>query len=76
MTVHEAALKLEVSDSTVYSLTRHGLLGCSRIGMGRGRIIITDSDLHEFLERCRKKPLHLPCPAGLKPLTLRCAAKK
>jgi excisionase family DNA binding protein len=49
MTVREVAERLEVSPATVYALIAAGRLRCSRIGLGRGVIRISDEQLAEYL---------------------------
>ena len=50
MKVHEAARILSVSESTIYTLVRQGLLRAHRIGAGRGVIRISDSAISEYLD--------------------------
>ena len=49
MTVREAAVRLEISASLVYSLVAAGKLRHYRMGLGRGAIRIPDSAIAEFL---------------------------
>ena len=49
MTVKQASEKLEVSVATVYALVAGGMLRCSRIGLGRGVIRISEDQLIEYL---------------------------
>ena len=53
MTVKEAAARLRVSPSLVYGLIGKGLVRYVRIGLGRGRIRISDDDLAAFVAECR-----------------------
>ena len=48
MTVKQAAERLEVSRSTIYGLVAARKLRCSRIGLGRGAIRITEEQLDEY----------------------------
>jgi excisionase family DNA binding protein len=48
MNVRQAAERLEVSASLVYSLISTGRLRCSRHGLGRGCIRISDDQLEEY----------------------------
>ena len=61
MTVREAARRLEISPSLCYRLLAEDRLKCVRIGMAgrRGKIIIRESDLREFL-----RTLETPSPSG------------
>lgn len=54
LTVDQAANRLQVSGSIVYSLIEAGKLACHRIGLGRGTIRISVADLDAFLESCRQ----------------------
>lgn len=56
MTVEEAAKQLECSAALVYKLCGKGEIGYTRIGFGRGKIMITDGDLSEYLELRRVHP--------------------
>jgi excisionase family DNA binding protein len=49
VTVRQAAARLEVSVSTVYSLVAAGKLRCYRIGNGRGAIRIDEVHIGAFL---------------------------
>lgn len=49
MKVKEAARRMEVSPATVYALVASGRLRCSRIGIGRGTIRISDDQLADYL---------------------------
>ena len=60
MTVQEAADKLEVSRACVYALCRQRMIGHSRIGVGRGSIRISESDLAVFRESARAKAMIAP----------------
>jgi excisionase family DNA binding protein len=51
--VPEVAKQLNCSISTVYGLVDTGKLVAYRIGLGRGALRITESDLTTFLESCR-----------------------
>ncbi len=52
MTVKQAADRLEVSQSLVYSLISSGKIRFCRVGHGRGRIRIPDDAIGEYLARC------------------------
>jgi excisionase family DNA binding protein len=60
MNVRQAAVRLEVSVSTVYGLIAVGNLRCYRIGTGRGAIRIDESQIEAFLSgaesRSRQEP--------------------
>jgi excisionase family DNA binding protein len=53
LTVDQTAERLQVSKSIVYSLIERGKLVCYRIGLGRGTIRVSVSDLENFLTNCR-----------------------
>jgi excisionase family DNA binding protein len=52
MTVKQAAERLEISVSLVYSLIASRKLRFCRVGNGRGRIRIPDDAIEEYLARC------------------------
>lgn len=52
MTVKQAAERLEISPSLVYSLVAGGKLRYCRVGHGRGRIRIPEDAIGEYLARC------------------------
>ncbi len=56
MTVREAAIRLSVSESTVYALVRNGLLRCVRNGLGRGTVRISAEQLQQYLEGAAVPP--------------------
>lgn len=56
MTVQEAADRLGVGQSTVYSLCRTRKLGHCRVGLRRGTIRITPEDLDAYLASVRVEP--------------------
>jgi len=63
VTVKQAATRLEVSQATVYALVAAGKLRCSRVGLGRGVIRISDEQLAEYL--CAAEPrTGPPAPAA------------
>ncbi len=66
--VPEVAKQLNCSISTVYGLVDAGKLVAYRIGVGRGALRITESDLLAFLESCRtKKAERTPKPSRPRP---------
>jgi excisionase family DNA binding protein len=54
VTVREAAERLEVSVSLTYRLIAAGKLRCSRHGLGRGAIRISEAELAEYLASAEK----------------------
>jgi excisionase family DNA binding protein len=60
--VGDVAQQLEVSTSTVYALIAAGRLRCSRVGLGRGVIRISDEQLAEYLRAAEQEALP-PAPA-------------
>ena len=63
LTVKQASAALGVSATCVYQLVARGRLACHRIGLGRGAIRISESDLEAYIEGCRQKPQ--PRPASV-----------
>jgi excisionase family DNA binding protein len=53
LTVQQAAARLRVSPSTVYTLCAQRKLGHVRVGLARGTIRIDEADLAAFLENCK-----------------------
>jgi excisionase family DNA binding protein len=62
VTVRQAAQRLEVSISTVYALVASGKLRCSRIGLGRGVIRISEEQLVEYLRAAELVVAPPPAP--------------
>ena len=60
MRVREAAERLEVSVSTVYAMVARGKLRCSRVGVGRGAIRISEDQLAECLRANEPAEARLP----------------
>ncbi len=54
--VSDVAKRLCVSSATVYNLVAGGMLPCYRIGVGRGAIRFSESDVAAYLESCRTNP--------------------
>jgi excisionase family DNA binding protein len=54
LTVRGVANELTVSATCVYQLIASGKLPCHRIGIGRGAIRVSETDLAEFLESSRR----------------------
>jgi excisionase family DNA binding protein len=75
MDVGETSERLEVSKATVYALVASGKLRCSRIGVGRGVIRISEEQLAEYLRGAETKAVDrstapAPPPFKLKHLRL------
>ena len=51
LTVKEVASQLRVAAATVYALVKSGRLKSHRIGLGRGTIQISSTDVVDYLER-------------------------
>ena len=66
MRVREAAERLEVSVSTVYAMVARGKLRCSRVGVGRGVIRISEDQLAEYLRA--NEPSEAQPPSNRTPL--------
>lgn len=56
MRVVEAAERLDVSPSLVYVLIKSGKLRCTRHGVKRGCIRISEDQLTEYLARAEAEP--------------------
>jgi len=52
--VADVARILNVSASCVYALIEKGVLACHRIGLGRGTVRISETDLNHYLATSRK----------------------
>jgi excisionase family DNA binding protein len=68
VTVRQAAERLEVSPQLVYALIGAGRLRCTRHGLGRGCIRVSEEQLAAYLEEAERRtmPLRSPShPAGL-----------
>jgi excisionase family DNA binding protein len=50
VTVHQAADRLDVSEGTVYALCARRRLRHSRVGLGRGKISISEDAISEYLK--------------------------
>ena len=65
LTVGEAAMRMSCSTACIYSLIGAGRIACHRIGMGRGCIRISESQMQAFLDRNEQRgreELELPPP--------------
>ena len=76
LTVKEAADRMRVSSGLVYALCAHRQLRHSRVGLGRGKIVIPEEAVVEYLrarEGSPAEPVPPPAPAERKqpPLKLR-----
>jgi excisionase family DNA binding protein len=60
--VRDVAVRLDVSTSTVYGLIAAGKLRCSRVGIGRGVIRISDEQLLDYL-RAGEPRVNVSAPA-------------
>lgn len=56
MTVREVARRLEISVSLTYRLIESGKLRCSRHGMGRGVIRVSEAQLADYLAMVERGP--------------------
>ena len=56
LTVPEACGRLRVGRSTLYDLVAAGRLPAYRVGLGRGKVLISERDLSSFLADCRVDP--------------------
>jgi excisionase family DNA binding protein len=69
VTVRQVALRLEVCNSTIYALVASGKLRCSRIGLGRGVIRISEEQLVEYLKGA--EPFIAPAPPPARQIRLK-----
>jgi excisionase family DNA binding protein len=60
LNVRDVARELSVSATCVYQLIAAGKLACHRIGVGRGAIRVSEKDLAEFVESCRRDTKAMP----------------
>lgn len=67
MTVREVAKRLEVSTSLAYRLIESGKLPCSRHGLGRGVIRVSEEQLAEYLAGAERRESAPPEPAPVPP---------
>lgn len=56
LNVEKAALALGCGPALVYKLCEARKLGHTRLGFGRGKIVITEGDIQEYRARCRVLP--------------------
>jgi excisionase family DNA binding protein len=67
VTVRDAAQRLEISVSLVYRLIESGKLRCTRHGLGRGVIRVSEAQLADYLASVERGPRpSLPESATLK----------
>jgi excisionase family DNA binding protein len=64
VTVREVAERLEVSVSLVYRLIGSGQLGCTRHGLGRGVIRVSEAQLDDYLSTAERGPGPSPSEAA------------
>jgi excisionase family DNA binding protein len=62
MTVKMAAERLNVSIATVYALCAHRQIRFSRVGLGRGKITISEAAIAEYLQAREVAPQIGPPP--------------
>ena len=60
LTVKEAADKLGVSPSLVYQLCKERKLRHCRIGLGRGKVLIPEEAIEDFLKSSEVTPDPMP----------------
>jgi excisionase family DNA binding protein len=69
VTVRDVAKKLEISVALVYKLVESGKLPCTRHGLGRGVIRVSDAQLADYLATAAQAPP--PPPTSRDPRGLR-----
>jgi excisionase family DNA binding protein len=62
LTVKEAATRIGISSATVYALCTARQLRHSRVGLGRGKIVISDEAVAEYLRVRESGPAQLEPP--------------
>ena len=67
MTVKQAAERLEVSASLIYALIGEGKLPCTRHGLGRGCIRISEDQLAKYIEGAARGTPSCPASGGWQP---------
>ena len=70
LTVSDAAERLSVSVSCIYQLVEKRKLSHHRLGLGRGTIRFSESDLEAFLQAAHVEPQRLTTAVGLKHIRL------
>jgi len=70
VTVKDAAKVLDVSAQTIYSLCSARVLRHSRIGLGRGKISISEEAIAEYLQAREVAPHIGPPPVAPKSIKL------
>ncbi len=63
MTVRQVAKNLEISPSLVYGLIAAGRLKCTRHGIGRGTIRVSEDQVRAYMENAAKAQ---PAPQPLR----------
>ena len=76
LTVQEVAERLKCSRALIYALCEKGRLNHHRLGLGRGTIRISVSDLEAFLQAARVEPQRLTTTVGLKHIRLPAAGSR
>ena len=69
MTVREVAGRVEISVSLVYRLVESGKLRCTRHGLGRGVIRVSEAQLTDYLALAERGPR--PASPGSMPRGIR-----
>lgn len=73
MTVQEAARRIGVSERCAYQLCAARRIGHARVGVGKGRIVISEADVAAYLAANRVEPAGQgPTPARRPPVPDRC----
>ena len=70
MTVKMAAERLNVSRATVYALCAHRQIRFSRVGLGRGKITISEEAITEYLQAREVAPQIGAPPLASRPIKL------
>ncbi len=60
LTIQETAIRLRLTASSVYRLVNRGLLQAIRVGYGRGRLRIEETDLQAYLDAQRTETAGQP----------------
>jgi excisionase family DNA binding protein len=67
ISVKQAAVRLGVSVGTVYGLCAARRIRFSRVGLGRGKIMISEEAVQEYLKATESGPGPVKAPAAPRP---------
>ena len=70
LSVRQAAERMNCSPGTIYALVESKLLDHTRVGRGRGKILISESDIEAYLKARAVAPI-APPPESARPTAAR-----